>query len=273
MTYLRYFDLHSHVSFKHYDEDRAEVLARMEADGVGTITVGVDLATSIGAADFANKHENFYATIGLHPNDTPTETFEPRLYDPILHNAKVVGIGECGLDYFRLPAQAGIEGDVEAEKKRQWHEFEKQMAFAIEHDLPLMIHCRPSKGSVDAYEEMAARLEEEHKRVGEKLRGNMHFFVGNIDVARRFYQIGFTTSYTGVLTFARDYDEVVRFAPLDMLLTETDAPYATPAPHRGKRNEPSYVKYVVEALAGIRGEDSERVRVQVLENAKRLFKL
>ena len=145
------------------------------------------------------------------------------------------------------------------------------MAFAIEHDLPLMIHCRPKKGTVDAYEEMATRLEAEFKQVGERLRGNVHFFVGNTDVARRFYDIGFTTSFTGVLTFTHDYDEVVKYAPLDMIMTETDAPFASPAPFRGRRNEPTYVKYVVAAIARIRASNVEDIQKSVADNALRLF--
>lgn len=262
---LQYFDLHSHVSFKDFDDDRDQVIGRMQEKGVGTITVGVDAETSKQAVAFAENNDGFYATIGLHPNDTPTETFDEKFFSELVSHPKVVGVGECGLDYFR------IEGDVEKEKKRQWGEFEKQMAFAIEKNLPLMIHCRPSKGSVDAYEDMLIRLEEEERRVGDVLRGNMHFFVGNVDVARRFYDIGFTTSYTGVLTFTHDYDEVVKFAPLDMLLTETDAPYAAPAPFRGKRNEPSYVTHVVQAIAGIRGVSEEGVRAQIIENTRRVF--
>jgi TatD DNase family protein len=141
----------------------------------------------------------------------------------------------------------------------------------VKYDKPLMIHCRPSKGAVDAYEEMADFLAPRVRSYGEKLRGNMHFFVGNPAVARRFYEMGFTTSFTGVLTFTHDYDEVVRLAPLDMIMTETDAPFAAPQPFRGRRNEPAYVTYVVEAIARIRGADPEAVREAVLANAKRVF--
>ncbi len=260
-----YFDIHSHVTFKEYDQDLEEVLVRMKEESVHTITVGVDYATSKEAVEFAESHEGFYATIGLHPTDTVTETFSVSDYAELAKNPKTVGVGECGIDYFRL------EGGAVEEKKRQWNEFEKQMHFAIEHDLPLMIHCRPKKGTVDAYEEMATRLESEFKQVGEKLRGNMHFFVGNVDVARRFYDIGFTTSFTGVVTFAREYDEVIQFAPIDMLMTETDAPYASPVPFRGKRNEPLYVKYVVEALAKIKGSDVGIMQKALVANAERVF--
>ncbi len=261
----QYFDVHSHVTFKDYDQDLEEVLARMREEGVATITVGVDKKTSEEAVRFAEANENFYAIIGLHPTDTTTETFAASEWKLLAENPKVVGVGECGLDFFRA------QGDIIEEKKRQWREFEKQMEFAISNDLPLMIHCRPSKGSMDAYLELLVRLESEAKRVGGKLRGNVHFFVGDVGIARRFYDIGFTTSFTGVLTFAREYDDVVRFAPLDMLLTETDSPFVAPVPFRGKRNEPLYVKYVVGAIAKIRGTEEEIVRRAVVANAGRVF--
>ncbi|MBX9765376.1 TatD family hydrolase [Patescibacteria group bacterium] len=262
---IQYFDIHSHVTFKDYDHDLEEVLARMREEGVATITVGVDKATSAEAVQFADAHENFYATIGLHPTDTITESFDSSLYGTMAESKKVVGVGECGIDFFRA------QGDLIEEKKRQWREFEKQLEFAIAQNLPLMIHCRPSKGSMDAYLELLSRLESESKRAGEKLRGNVHFFVGDVDIARRFYDIGFTTSFTGVLTFAREYDEVVQFAPMDMLLTETDSPFVAPVPFRGKRNEPLYVKYVVQAIAKIRGAEEELVRRATVANAQRVF--
>ncbi len=263
----QYFDIHSHVTFKDYDQDLPEVLSRMEENGTWTITVGVNKETSIEAVNFAEDKEGFFATIGLHPNDTEEETFSESEYKALIANPKVVGVGECGLDYFR------ISGDVATAKKRQLREFEKHIEFAIKYDKPLMIHGRPSKGTVDTYLDMLAIFESKHKEVGEKLRGNIHFFVGNVDVARRFYNLGFTTSFTGVLTFAREYDDVVRFAPLDMLMTETDAPYATPNPFRGRRNEPIFVKYIVEAIAGIRRTDLEQVRETTVQNALRLFNI
>ena len=264
---LRYFDIHSHVNFKDYDQDLPEVLNRMQEKGIGTMTVGVDKKTSEEAAAFAEGKDNFFATIGLHPTDTTTETFSESEYQALLTHPKVVAIGECGIDYFRL------QGNLEEEKKRQWREFEKQVDAAVKYDLPLMIHCRPTKGTVDSYTEVAAYLSRRKKEEGEKLRGNMHFFVGDVPTARKFYDIGFSTSFTGVLTFTHDYDEVVKFAPLEMLMTETDAPFAAPVPFRGRRNEPSYVMYVVEAIARIRGVEEEGIREAMVANARRVFGL
>lgn len=256
-----YFDAHSHVTHGEYEGGIEPVLARMRADKVGTIGVGCDAESSRNAVAFAEAHPGFYATIGLHPTDATTESFTDAVYGPLVDHPKVVGIGECGLDYFRLT------GDPEVEKKRQRLEFEKQIVFAIDHLKPLMLHCRPSKGTMDAYEDALDMLESMRGAIN----GNVHFFVGDVPIARRFYDIDFTTSFTGVVTFAREYDEVVRFAPVDMLLTETDTPYATPEPFRSKRNEPSHVKYVVSAIAQITGLPEDKLKEQVVENALRVF--
>ncbi len=261
----RYFDIHSHLFFKDFEQDLQEVLSRMKQEGVDTLTVGTELKTSKESVAFCEEKEGFYATIGLHPNHSGEEKFEKKEYEKLVKNPKVVAIGECGIDYFR------IEGDIASGKKKQVALFEQHIEFALEHDLPLMIHARPSKGTMDAYTEVANVIESRQKTVGEKLRGNMHFFVGDVAVARRFYELGFTTSFTGVLTFTKDYDEVVKFAPLDMIMTETDAPFVAPAPYRGRRNEPTHVKYIVEAIARIRNDTTERIRSVVVENAQRAF--
>lgn len=273
---MKYFDAHSHITFKDYDQDLEEVLGRMREHEVGTITVGVDKATSQEAIDFAEANENFYATIGLHPCDTPTEGFDDTAFTQMVGHPKVVGIGECGLDYYRLGEPRRQDGsgfrpssDEASEKKRQRAVFEQQVQFAIKHLKPLMLHCRPSKGTMDAYEDVLEMLEPLKGQVA----GNAHFFVGDVDIARRFYNLNFSTSFTGVLTFAREYDEVVRFAPVDMILTETDSPYATPLPFRGKRNEPSYVRYVVGAIAGITKLPEDKLAEQIVENAVRVFGL
>ena len=266
---MKYFDAHSHVTFKEYDQDLDEVLKRMEEYEVGTITVGVDLATSQEAVDFAETRDNFYATIGLHPTDTAIEEFLAPSYETLVKHPKVVGIGECGLDYYRLQAT----GDsVQVEKQRQKKEFIKQLEFAAQYQKPLMLHVRPSKGTMDAYEDVFDILEAGSYNLA-PYPGNVHFFVGNVDVARRFYDLNFTTSFTGVLTFAREYDEVVRFAPVDMLLTETDSPGVAPVPYRGQRNEPSYVRHVVEAIARITGLPEDKLAEQIVANARRVFGL
>lgn len=261
----RYIDVHCHPFLEPLKAEQDAVIQRMKEGGIGGLVVGVDAATSKEAIVTAEKHEHLWATVGLHPNTI--EDFDTTIYGSMVDHPKVVAIGECGIDYFR------ITGDVEKEKKRQWKNFKAQVEFATEHDKPLMLHVRPSKGTMDAYEDMLSYLEPKWKVESGKLRGNVHFFVGNLEIAKKFWSIGFTTSFTGVLTFTHDYDEVVKAAPLDMLLTETDAPYAAPVPYRGQANYPLYVPLIVQAIARIRGEPVESIRDAILENAKRIFAL
>lgn len=262
---MKYFDAHCHVQFPHFDEDRAAVLAGMEAQGIGGLVVGVDLASSEAAFEVVRSSATLWAAVGLHPNSA--QEFEGiEEYRKLALDPRVVAIGECGLDTYR-------PDDPDAAKAKQREVFEAHVQLAIEADKPLMIHARPRKGAMDAYHDALDILRSYKRTHGDRLRGDMHFFVGGVNEARGFIDLGFTLSYTAVLTFARDYDDVVRFAPLTSLLTETDSPYVAPPPNRGKRNDPRAIPAVVEAIAGIRGEDSEEVRVRILDNAQKLFSL
>ncbi len=266
---------------KAFTSDCDKVLEEMKGYGVATITVGTDLDHSKEAVALAEKHPHVYATIGLHPADNVTESFDEHAYEELFHTSKkIVAIGECGLDYHyihtffeRDKAEKGLTHNKDAEVDRQQEIFEQQVRFACAHNLPLMLHGRPSKGSMDAYEDMLHILENLKKEYGTKLRGNAHFFVGNIEIARRFVELGFTMSFSGVITFTKDYDDVVRYLPSTMILAETDSPYATPAPFRGERNSPMYVQEVVAKIAVLRNEPFEEVRIQLLENTKRIFDL
>ncbi|MBI2120264.1 MAG: TatD family hydrolase [Parcubacteria group bacterium] len=152
---------------------------------------------------------------------------------------------------------------------RQSAVFESQLELAVSLDKPLMIHCR------NAHADMLDILASKKKEHGEKLRGNIHFFSEGSETAKKYFDLDFTISFTGVITFARDYDETVRYAPLDLILSETDCPYVAPVPYRGKRNEPAYVIEVVKKIAAIRSscrsEDFETVREQLVKNAFRVF--
>ncbi|HEY0010935.1 MAG TPA: TatD family hydrolase [Candidatus Paceibacterota bacterium] len=262
---MKYVDAHCHVQFSAYDEDRAQVLASMEEAGVGGIVVGVDAATSVAAVQLVAGHGSLWASVGLHPNSA--HEFEGiEVYRKLAEDPKVVAIGECGLDNYRPE-------DPAATKAAQRDVFEAHIQLAVETGKPLIVHARPSKGTMDAYEDALDLLGSYKREHGDRLRGDMHFFVGDISMARGFIDLDFTLSYTAVLTFAREYDEVVRFAPLSHLLSETDSPYVAPAPNRGKRNDPRATVPIVEAIAAIRGEDPEAVRVHILQNAAKLFKL
>jgi len=254
---FKYIDIHSHLGFGDYGQDLKEVIKRMEESGVATITIGTDLESSKEAVKIADEFENVFACIGAHPADKKDFVFEEKDFEELVKNPKVVAIGECGLDYFK------ITGDIEAEKNRQKKEFIKQIEFSIKHNKPLMLHIRDAY--LDAYEILS-------KYKG-KAKGNMHFFAGSLDFAKKFVDLGFTISFTGVITFARQYDEIIKNIPLDMIHAETDSPFVAPIPYRGKRNEPVYVIEVIKKIAEIRGKDLKTVSEQLLLNAKRTFGL
>lgn len=246
----KYFDIHSHLHFKDYDEDREEVIKRMQESGTATILVGTSLEASKGAITLAEKHENIYACIGIHPSTQ--EKLSPE-WEELIQNPKVVAVGECGMDFYRISKEEDFE--------RQKNLFVEQIEFAVKNRKPIMIHGR------NAYAEILEILEEMKRVHGEKLRGNVHFFAGDKETAKRFFDLGFTISFTGVITFVSDYDEVIKSAPLEKIMSETDAPWVAPVPHRGQRNEPAYVSAVVERIADIRGEDREEVRAALVNNA------
>ncbi len=263
---VRYIDAHCHIQFDEYDTDRAEVLGRMEAEGVVGIVVGVDLASSKGAFSFALEHDFLYAAVGLHPNRVTGESFDEAAYRVLAAHQKVVAIGECGLDYFR-PKEV-----TEEVKRMQKEVLQRHFELAAAIDKPLIIHARPSKGTQDAYQDLIPLLKE--AKIGHpNLRGDIHFFVGGMQEAEAFFALDFSVSFTAVVTFARDYDAVICRIPLANILSETDAPYIAPISHRGKRNDPLAVMEVVNQIALIRGEDSETVRTTLLANARHLFSL
>lgn len=259
---MKYFDSHCHIQFDAYDADREEIVAAMQAANVGGIIVGTDSVTSRLAVELADG-KTLFASIGLHPNDKPQEGYDDAYYAKLAEDPKVVAIGECGLDYFRPE-------NPEAEKARQKDVFARHIKLAATVDKPLMIHARPSKGTMDAYEDAYSMLSDA-KKIYPNLRMNMHFYVGDVAMTQMLLTLGATFSYTAVLTFTKDYDDVVRSIPLENLLSETDAPYVAPAPNRGKRNDPLAVRDVVRAIARIRSEDEEVVRNALLENASRVF--
>jgi len=256
-----YFDTHSHVHFKQYDEDRYDVLARMREKKVWTIAVGTSFDTSKDAVALSGSERDVVrgATIGIHPTDT-SELFNDFTWEL---SSQVVGVGECGLDYYRGPRENLYP--------KQKENFEAQIDFAVKHDLPLMLHIRPSQGTEDAHEDALEILKSFQKTHGEKVRGNTHFFTGSAKMAKQYIDIGFTIAFPGVITFAEETQDAVREVPLEMILSETDAPYASPVPHRGTRNEPSYVAEVVHKIAELKNIDTEEVKKALLQNGMRVF--
>lgn len=260
---MKYIDIHCHLDFPDYGTELAEVLGRMKEKEVGAITIGTDLESSERAVKIAEENENVWACIGVHPNES-NELWDMNyeLWEELVQNPKVVAIGECGLDFFRVDAAR-----LESEKKRQTEIFERQIQFALKYNKPLMLHCR------QAYDETLDILENYKKEAGDKLRGNSHFFAGNIEQAKRFLGLGFTCSFTGVITFTHDYDEVIQYLPQDFIMSETDAPFVAPVPYRGKRNEPVFVIEVLKKMAEIKGIELEILQKAVINNSKRIFGL
>lgn len=261
---IKYIDAHCHLQFDAYDQDRDAVIEQMREAGVAAIVVGCDLTSSEKAVELAEKHEHLYASVGQHPNHS--ESFDEQDLRALLAHPKVVAVGECGLDYFRPEA---LTDDVKAKQKELFH---KQIALAAEFDKPLIMHTRPSKGTMDAYQDTIAILRDAKSAVA-SLRGDMHFFAGGVAEAEALVALGFTLSFTAVITFARDYDEVIKKTPLDIILCETDAPYVAPASRRGERNDPLAIPEVVKKIAEIRGENIDTVRSMLLTNAIRTFAL
>jgi TatD DNase family protein len=286
---MKFVDIHSHLNLSAFDADREEVLTRTREAGVIHINVGTKESTSIKAVEIAETHDGVYAIVGLHPIQTTPEhhdedeigeggkpfisqgeVFNKDFYRELCKSSKVVGIGECGLDYYR---------NDESTRAIQEEQFIAQIELANELQLPLMIHTRNANPQLRTSDVLSSQNRDAYDDVYDilkqyaKVRGNIHFYAGNWEQAKKFFDIGFTISFTGVITFAKDYEEVVRNAPLDMIHGETDCPYVAPKLYRGQRCEPFMVQEVYKKIAEIKKEDEEEVRVQLLENAKRLFKI
>jgi TatD DNase family protein len=262
-----FFDIHSHFNLDQFSEDREAAIERLQKVDIGTICVGIDVPSSQLAVELSSKTDNIFACIGVHPQEVSIDTvFDAQEFVKML-GEKTVCAGECGLDYFRLGE------DADSIKDAQRKVFKEQISFAVEHDLPLMLHIRPAPDSYDAYEEVLDILNNAKQEHGGKLRGNAHFFAGTPEHAKRFNEIGFTVSFTGVITFTDDYNDVVAQTPLDQMFAETDAPFVAPVPHRGKRAEPWMVEEVYKKIAEVKAVSVDEVIQVFQENRKRLFRI
>jgi TatD DNase family protein len=277
---IEYIDVHAHINFPDFAADREEVIKRAQENGTIIINVGTTLASSKEVLSLAENHEHVYAIVGLHPihvacdheHATPEsdsyshnyfEEFDYDEFEKLVAHPKTVGVGECGIDVFRLPENL----DREAVLKKQEEDFRKQIELAVKYDKPIMIHARESYGKI------LEILDDCFKAYGSKLRGNAHFFVGSTQEAQAFLDRGFTVSFTGVITFAKQYKELVEYIPLESMLSETDCPFVAPQAYRGKRNEPLYVEEVVKKIAEIKNIDLETVKKTLLNNAFRQFNI
>jgi TatD DNase family protein len=268
---MKYIDIHAHLNFSDFDLDREEVIERTIKNDMGVINIGTTLETSREVVELAQKYHEFYASVGIHPNEfhdvTDLNSTILELKKLATENPKVVCIGECGLDYFHMV------GDPHLYKEIQQNIFRGQIELALELDLPLMIHCR------DAYDTLIEILQEYKNKTADEqsefyqknLRGDVHFFAGNLDTAKIILELGFNISFTGVVTFAPQYRELIEFVPLDRMHAETDSPFVAPVPFRGQRNEPLYTLEVMKKIAEIKNVPFETVTVQFKENAKNFF--
>lgn len=255
-------DTHAHIDFPDFDEMRDAVLERFwKAGGEAIIDVGCDMKSSERAVEMARKNKRIFASVGIHPHDADSLTDENLArIEELLDSPGTVAMGEIGLDFFREPFC-----DPETQKDA----FRRQLAAAEAHGKPIIIHCR------EAYEEVLEILRES-KPSGWK--GVLHCFTASPDTAKKFLDMGFHIGFTGVATYYKSgskdesfFLETVRAMPLDRILVETDAPYLSPAPHRGEINEPLFVRYVIDKIAEIRGMDAEELERATSDNAKKLF--
>lgn len=255
---MKYIDIHCHLNFDDFDLDRQEAIERCREKGVAMIVVGTNLDESKKAVKLAEENPDIWAIIGLHPTDVQNEKFDYEAYKKLAEHPRTVAIGECGLDYYRAE---------HASKALQQEVFEKHIAIANEVKKPLMLHLRSGANpDQNAYKD-ALEVVKKHAKVP----GDVHFYAGSLEEAHEFIKLGFRLSFTGVVTFARNYDEIIKSIPLNMIMSETDAPYVTPAPYRGQRNEPSYVTEVAHKIAEIRGESLDIVLPHLVDNARKLF--
>jgi TatD DNase family protein len=284
-------DTHAHVNFAAFKEDYKEVIDRALQEGVVVINVGTQFDSSKQAVEVANLfQEKVYAVIGLHPVHTHSqeldeeethfktreEKFDYEAYLKLGKDPKVVGIGECGLDYYRIKNEELGSKNVEAIKQLQKEAFVSQIKLAKELNKTLVIHCRPSTGTQDAYIDILQILDDPSTIAqGERMnfRFEIHSFTGNPEVAQEFVKRGAYVGLNGIITFDKtgNMEKVVQAIPLEKIVLETDCPYLTPVPHRGKRNEPSYVRHVAEHLAKLKGVSVEEVATMTSNNANKLF--
>lgn len=289
-------DTHAHVNFNAYKDDSDEVVRRALEGNIWMINVGSQIDTARRAVEFAQQYSvGVYAAVGLHPIHlrsgevdahvdeyeivqfaSRAEEFNYEEYKKLAKDPKVVAIGEIGLDYYHIDnsklknqnskLQVKIQ-NLEEVKNLQKQTFIKQLELASELNKPVIIHCR------EAHNDVLEILQSAINNRRLTIKGVVHSFSGRWSQAQQYLEMGFYLGFNGIITFARDYDRVVKEMPLDRLVLETDCPYLTPVPFRGKRNEPSYVKYVAQQVAGLRNISYDEIAGITTKNARELFKI
>ena len=253
---MRLIDSHAHLDDRAYKQDRAAVIAHAFAEGIGVITIGADLRSSREAVGLAERHRRIWATVGVHPHGAKhvdASTLEE--LERLAKRDVVVAIGEIGLDYYRDLSPRDVQGRI----------FRQQLDLARRIGLPVCLHNREST------DDLLAILRD----TGAEHRGVVHSFLGNAELAREFLDLGLHLGIGGPVTFPKNaaLREAVNAVPLDRILLETDCPYLTPVPYRGRRNEPSYVAHVAEGVAEVKGISVDDVCRRTTENTVRLLDL
>ena len=284
----QFFDAHTHAHFSAFKDDYRDTIRRALDAGVGLVNVGTQRDTSRRAVEVAHEFESdpVYAAIGLHPVHTAKshhdenelgggdaakaftsrgEEFDYEYYKELALDQKTVAIGECGLDYYH------IEGDEAEMKHRQKEAFLGQIKLAHDVGKPLMVHCR------DAFKDLIDILNTNYQILN-TIPGIIHFFTGTEDDAKKLLEMGFSFTFGGTVTYPPkagmpDYAALVKYLPLDRILSETDAPYVAPVPYRGRRNEPAYVVETVKKLAEIKGISAGEMAEATIANAARIFRI
>ncbi|SUP40143.1 TatD family hydrolase [Veillonella criceti] len=255
---MRLFDTHAHINDNRFDNDRQSMLDDCLAQGVEYIMCpAVDRETAESAIALAAKYDYVYAAVGVHPHESKDVTEEDYEYfkDQALHNDKVKAIGEIGLDYYY---------DF-SDRETQMREFKRQLELAREVDLPIIIHDR------DAHGDIMDTL----RTYGKDNYGIFHCYSGSWEMAKECIKMGFYISFAGPVVFPKStkLKEVAKEVPLDRLLIETDSPYLTPPPFRGRRNDPSKTQFVAQEIASLKGMDVDELAAITLENGKRIFNI
>lgn len=272
-------DTHCHLNFKAFSNDAEEVIRKTLENGIWMINVGTNYLTSLKAIDLSrNYKEGVYAAVAFHPihlnknnkddefeGASNKEEFGYEKFFELGKRQKVVAIGETGLDYYRL--KENIEDGIETIKKRQKEVFLKHIKLAQELKKPLIIHCREAHN--DLYNILKSNFRD--SQINKKGNGVIHCFTGDYKQAKKYLDLGFLLSFTGIITFSDNYNQLIKKLPLDRMMIETDAPYLTPIPYRGKRNEPLYVKYIAYKIADVKKSDFQEIAEQTFNNARELF--
>lgn len=267
---FKIFDSHTHIGHSKFDKDRKEAISRAIKASINFIEVGNDGTSSQKAVELAKEYPGeIWATVGCHPHYI--EEFDYDFYKKLAQEPEVAAIGECGLDYYFRKnskflsdfawAKSGQAGKI---LNKQKEIFIKHIELAKEVKKPLMIHCR------EAFSDLIKILKFNTQNLKP---GVLHFFTGNLDDAKHLLEMGFYFTFNGLITFNRDFDELIKYIPLNRILLETDAPYVAPLSRRGKRNEPVYVIETAKKMAEIKGVSLEEICRQTTANTKEIFKL